>query len=71
MKKKLSIEGMSCGHCVGQTTKALEGLAGVTSVAVDLASKSAVVETDAEVSDDTIKTAGSEAGYTVTSISQE
>ncbi|MEE8484147.1 MAG: heavy metal-associated domain-containing protein [Nitrospinota bacterium] len=69
MKKTLSIEGMTCGGCVRHTTEALEGVDGVTSVAVDLASKSAVVESDADMSDDVLKEAVKEAGYTVTSVS--
>ena len=55
MKKTISIEGMSCGHCTGSVEKALKAVPGVTSVAVDLASKSATVETDGSVSDDTLK----------------
>ncbi len=32
----IKIKGMSCQHCVASTTKALEGLAGVSGVQVDL-----------------------------------
>ncbi|MBL7003331.1 MAG: cation transporter [Gammaproteobacteria bacterium] len=32
----LKITGMSCGHCTGSTTKALEAVAGVTHVEVSL-----------------------------------
>ena len=34
----LQVQGMSCGSCVKHVTQALEPLAGVTGVAVDLAS---------------------------------
>ncbi|MEG2018838.1 MAG: cation transporter, partial [Clostridium sp.] len=34
MKKKISIEGMSCGHCVNHVKEALSELPGVTSVDV-------------------------------------
>ena len=34
--EKLSIEGMSCGHCTGRVRDALTKLAGVSSVDVDL-----------------------------------
>ncbi len=68
MKKTLNIEGMSCGHCVGHTTSALEELDGVTSVKVDLASKTAVVESDVDIDDGKLTEAVNEAGYTVTSI---
>ena len=32
----VKIKGMSCQHCVASTTKALEGVAGVSNVQVDL-----------------------------------
>ena len=41
---KLEIKGMSCGHCVGAVTRALEGVAGVESVEVDLERAEARVE---------------------------
>ena len=41
---KLDVQGMHCGKCVARVTEALEGVEGVTKVAVDLASDSAVVE---------------------------
>jgi copper chaperone len=46
MKQSFSVEGMSCDACVGHVKKALEALAGVTLVDVDLAKKQAVVEYD-------------------------
>ncbi|MEG1798527.1 MAG: cation transporter, partial [Clostridium sp.] len=49
MKKKISIEGMSCGHCVNHVKEALSELPGVTSVDVSLESKSAVLESSSEV----------------------
>jgi copper chaperone len=36
MTKTLQIKGMTCDHCVHAVTKALKGVAGVDSVAVDL-----------------------------------
>ncbi|WP_055667289.1 heavy-metal-associated domain-containing protein [Desnuesiella massiliensis] len=66
MKKKLLIEGMSCGHCVKHVKEALSELEGVSSVDVDLASKSAILE--GEVSEDKIKFAVEDAGYEVVSI---
>ena len=32
----VKVKGMSCGHCVASVTKALQGLAGVSDVQVDL-----------------------------------
>ena len=65
MKKTLSIEGMMCAHCVAHVEKALNALPGVTA-AVDLAGSSAVVTGD--VSDEALKKAVADAGYTVTDI---
>ena len=44
MTTQLKIEGMSCGHCVRAVKEALEGVEGVKSAQVDLASGSATVE---------------------------
>lgn len=68
MKKKIIVEGMSCGHCVNHVKNALEELSGVTSVTVDLESKTAVVEASGELSDETIKAAIEDAGYEVVSV---
>ena len=65
MKKTLSIEGMMCAHCAAHVEKALNALPGVTA-AVDLAGSSAVVT--GEVSDEALKKAVADAGYTVTDI---
>jgi len=67
MRKLLTIEGMSCGHCVMHVKSALQGVAGVSSVEVDLAKKSAMVEGEA-LSDAALKAAVAEAGYRVTAV---
>ena len=69
MTKTLKIEGMMCQHCVAHVTKALQGLAGVTSVEVNLKKKTAVVEVVAEVTDALFISAIQEAGYEVKKIS--
>jgi copper ion binding protein len=65
--KRLSIEGMSCNHCVGRVTSALNQVQGVTSAKVDLATKSAVVEGDA-LADEQLKEAVADAGYEVVAV---
>ena len=65
MKKVMTIEGMSCEHCSGRVTKALNALPGVTAT-VDLKAGKAQVEGD--VSDELLKKAVEDAGYTVTDI---
>ncbi|MBU3812413.1 MAG: cation transporter [Candidatus Niameybacter stercoravium] len=66
MKKKIMIEGMSCGHCVKHVQEALEGLNSVSSVEVNLAGKYAVVETTVE--DSQLQEVIDDAGYDVVSI---
>ena len=66
MTKVMTIEGMMCGHCTGRVQKALEAVEGVDSVAMSLEEKTATVEMSAEVADETLKAAVTEAGYEVT-----
>lgn len=65
MEKKLIIEGMMCQHCVAHVTEALTKLDGVTAT-VDLETKTATVTGDA--TDEALKQAVANAGYTVTDI---
>ena len=69
MKKTLKVEGMMCQHCVAHVTKALEVVKGVAMVEVNLKKKIAVVELNAEVSNEALITAVTEAGYEVKKIS--
>ena len=48
-KFKLSIPGMKCGGCVSAIEKALSNEVGVLNSEVDLASKSALVESDSSL----------------------
>jgi len=67
MKKLLTVEGMSCGHCVMHVKSALESVAGVSKAEVDLVKKSAMVE--GEGLDDAVLTAAVvDSGYRVTAI---
>ena len=68
MKKLLKVEGMMCQHCVKHVTDALMGVAGVTSVDVNLKKKGALVECGEGVTDEALTTAVKEAGYEVTQI---
>ena len=68
MKKIISIEGMNCGHCSGSVEKALRDVPGVKEATVDLAAKKAAVEADAEVTDETLKKAVTDAGFEVVGI---
>ena len=64
MKQTVIIDGMMCQHCVAHVTKALNAIPGATAT-VDLDSKSATVT--GQVSQEAIRTAIEEAGYTVVS----
>lgn len=68
MKKKILIKGMSCAHCVNHVKEALSELNGVTSVDVNLADKSAIIETSVDIKDEDIKFTIDEAGYEVIGI---
>ncbi|MDR3292578.1 MAG: cation transporter [Clostridiales bacterium] len=70
MTKTITIKGMSCNHCTNAVKKALEGLDGAKKVSVDLASGTAVVKSDTPLSDDAIRAAIAEEGFTVTAIKE-
>jgi copper chaperone len=70
MKKKVFIEGMSCGHCVARVEKALKAEEGVKEVEVDLAGKNAVIESTEELSDKRIKEIIEDVGYDVVDVKQ-
>jgi copper chaperone len=61
MTTELKITGMSCQHCVGAVTRALQSVPGVTAVQVDLAGAFARVEGEAET--DALVRAVVDAGY--------
>lgn len=62
----LSVEGMSCSHCVNAVKNAVAALNGVSEVEVDLEGKTVTVDYDAEqVSLESIKEAIEDEGYDV------
>ncbi len=65
MTKKVIIEGMMCNHCLGRVQQVLNEIDGVTAT-VSLEEKCATVT--GNVSDETIKSVISNAGYTVVEI---
>ncbi len=60
---QLHVPNMTCGHCVGRVTKALQTADDHARVQVDLSSKTVSVES--AVSDTTLRKALSDAGYPV------
>ena len=68
MKAKITIEGMSCGHCVKHVSNALADLENVENIQVSLENKTALFESKAEIADEKIKFAIEDAGYEVVKI---
>lgn len=68
MKKTIRIEGMSCSHCVAAVAKALNTVAGVSGVFVNLQEKAASVELSHAVNDESLRAAVEDAGFDVVEI---
>lgn len=66
-KVTISIDGMMCGHCRGHVEEALNKLNGV-SATVRLDDKNAVCTIEGDTTDEQLKQAVADAGYTVTGI---
>ena len=66
MKKRIDLEGMSCGHCVKHVQEALQALKGMEHVEVNLEEKYAIVET--EIEDALLQEVVEEEGYDVIGI---
>ena len=67
MERIMSIEGMMCTHCSGRVESVLNALPGVRAK-VDLEKKIAVISAGAEVTNDALRKAVEDAGYTVKEI---
>lgn len=67
MKKKIKIDGMSCGHCVAHVKEALEPFAH-GEVEVSLENKCATLDTEAD--EKTLTEALDDAGYDVVNIEE-
>ncbi len=60
---EIKVKGMSCGHCAAAVTKALQGLAWVSEVKVDLASGRVSYQSAAPVPVEEVARAIKAAGY--------
>ena len=60
---KFGIAGMTCASCVGRVERALKKVPGVVDASVNLATESATVQADAEVTRDALFAAVADAGY--------
>ena len=70
MKKKIYIDGMSCGHCVSHVKEALLDI-GAIKVKVDLEEKFAIAEFEDDISDNEITDVIEEIGYEVAEIEED
>jgi len=70
MKKRLTVEDMTCGKCVTNVKTALQGIEGISNVDVHLSSQIVVVDGDDSVGDKDMKCAIEDAGYKVSKIEQ-
>ena len=61
---ELTVEGMSCGHCVGRVTKSVQGVDAAAKVEIDLPTKKVRIDSGADL--ERITAAIDEAGYPVT-----
>ncbi|GAA3814704.1 heavy-metal-associated domain-containing protein [Cellulomonas soli] len=64
-----TVDGMTCGHCVGSVTSELTALPGVTDVKVELVtggSSPVVVTSEGPLADEAVAAAVIEAGYAIT-----
>ncbi len=60
-----TVEGMTCGHCVGSVREEVSAVDGVIDVAVDLATGNLSVTGDGSVNDDAVRAAVEAAGYRI------
>ncbi len=58
-----TVTGMTCGHCAASVTEEVEGIAGVSEVAVDVESGAVTVTSEAPLEESVVRAAVEEAGY--------
>jgi copper chaperone len=63
VRASYAVVGMTCDHCVRSVSEELGKLAGVSDVAVDLASGTVDVTSDEALSAEDVRAAVDEAGY--------
>lgn len=61
--QQYTVKGMTCGHCVGAVSTEVGRLAGVSDVAVDLASGTVTVTSAEALAEEAVREAVDEAGY--------
>ena len=66
-QQTFQVTGMTCGHCVAAVKEEVGAIAGVTDVAVDLASGDVTVASGRELTTAEVAAAVDEAGYELAS----
>jgi copper chaperone len=61
----VTVQGMTCGHCVAAVSQEVGALPGVTGVDVDLATGAVSIVSDAPLDPTAVAAAVDEAGYEV------
>jgi len=61
---QLQVENMSCGHCVGAVTKAVQAVDAAAKVEIDLGAKTVKIDSATPLAP--LKSAIADAGYPVT-----
>ena len=64
---EIQVKGMSCGHCVAAMTKAMNSLAGVSNVQVDLASGRVIYDSTAPIPQEDLDRVVKMAGFELVS----
>lgn len=68
LTKNISVDGMTCGHCVNAVTEEISKISGVTAVNIDLNADGispVSITAESEISDTDIAAAVEEAGYSI------
>jgi copper chaperone len=61
----VTVQGMTCGHCVAAVSQEVGAITGVTGVEVDLATGAVSIVSDAALDPTVVAAAVDEAGYEV------
>jgi copper chaperone CopZ len=64
-EKKVEIKGMTCGHCEGRVNAEIMAIPGVIGVVVSAEKANAVINSESEISQDSIERAVQAAGYSL------
>jgi copper chaperone len=63
MIKTYEIKGMTCGHCEGRVTTEILTISGVEQVIASAEKANVIIESDSEISQESVQLAVQRAGY--------